>query len=403
MASFRRCELAAADDSLAASSSSIVASTEGELIEFATSSCEDAPFGGVTATEAPPCHNSGAITSLTAAQHAFGRTALWYAWNPYFQLLSPSSASVRTFYDAVAARSSSASKSPKSTDINVTSSDQRTTSFLFVRSSQATATAAALAIHRFEQTRLHAQLHIFGSCEPYGEIAAASDGDDDEQHNFSAGDHHHDDGEEGGSTGAAAARRTHSKKRRASNLRSHKTLLIGNVSYLIRPSELRWVLKRLTGVTALGIEHRRNWSTRGRTGLFTATVRAEDVEIALVGHRRALSCPEFLWIPHCDATQAARICFRLRELGIVKNNLLSIECRHRSPHQPESYASVESAAERMIVVGRDRVTSTGARVVASPTSPSSPPRLLGLRVVEHVKGGRCRYAVGASTLLLPTD
>jgi hypothetical protein len=111
------------------------------------------------------------------------------------------------------------------------------------------------------------------------------------------------------------------------------SLHVGQVPYAMRPDTLRWVLRELTGVTALKVEQRREPKTRGRTGLFTVRVRAQDVDAVVAWHRRALCCPEFLWVPlRGCAEEAEALCARLKGDGIgVKNGLLSIERRRLKP------------------------------------------------------------------------
>ena len=171
-----------------------------------------------------------------------------------------------------------------------------------------------------ERTRMdwHAKVQASGACEPYGCVRRALAADD-------------------------APASAHD---------ACEVLHIGQVPYAMHPDTLRWVLQRLTGVTALKIEQRRNRSTRGRTGLFTAVVRAEDADAVVAAHHRALCCAEFLWVPACDAAEAEELCARLRtdDGGLVKNGLLSVA--RRRPQRdavPQELHVVESERRRPLV------------------------------------------------------
>ena len=163
----------------------------------------------------------------------------------------------------------------------------------------ATTPMKACAERRTVLLPLRTLLGESGACEPYGSVRR-------------------DAADDGGETSCREA---------------CEELHVGQVPYAMRPDTLRWVLRELTGVTALKVEQRREPKTRGRTGLFTVRVRAQDVDAVVAWHRRALCCPEFLWVPlRGCAEEAEALCARLKGDGIgVKNGLLSIERRRLKP------------------------------------------------------------------------
>ena len=239
---------------------------------------------------------SVAIPSMDLASVA----AEWSAWDPYHhQYPYRSKRPLRVFYD-VAGTGSSDDAVPAA----------------FVRVSNATAAATATTLAHMAQRQLSLTMQVGCACEEYGSLALAA-GSDTDMHRSRV-----------------------------------EVLYVEQVPYTLSTAALRWVLQRLTGVTALKIEQRRNRSTRGRTGLFTAVVRAEDADAVVAAHHRALCCAEFLWVPACDAAEAEELCARLRtdDGGLVKNGLLSVA--RRRPQRdavPQELHVVESERRRPLV------------------------------------------------------
>ncbi len=108
------------------------------------------------------------------------------------------------------------------------------------------------------------------------------------------------------------------------------TLAVGQVPFKLAPKQLRWVIRRLTGVTAYRIvEHRSR--QRERTGLFFVDVLQHDAGRVLAAHKRALCTGELLWEPSCGAAAAEIIAMELKANGTCRNGLLSVELRmHRT-------------------------------------------------------------------------
>ncbi|CUG86449.1 Hypothetical protein, putative [Bodo saltans] len=380
MSTSRREQLAVADSLVASSSSLFISSdydgADGSPSHTSFPSLSHAPFlsdasaagaAVVTSSTTVATIAAAAATSAPAARSAAAVT--WFSWSPYRSVYSY----YRVFYECMIIVPPPLRGVVSDDDDDDTPSPhhQRTTTAplpllahrVFLRPLAASAAANAAALLRAaERAHTREQLHLFGFCEPYGTFDRDEDTDthnstststvtsvDDQQQNNlfttstttttttatpksssnSSGRTATATTTTGATTTANNNTTTTSSRHRAAKMKSsfgtYETLLIGHVSYMVRPNELRWVLKRLTGVSAMKIEHLRNQHTRGRTGMFSVGVRTEDVDAVLAADRRALCCPDFLWVPHCDAMRISIICTRLKDLGIAKNGLLSIQ------------------------------------------------------------------------------